>query len=835
MKMKSVLYTLIGTLISFALILQACKKDKENNSTIPPTYTNGQGEIGIIGGTITIEDDNSPLHGTTLVIPEGALSTSQTIEIAEAPANISFPGDSSVQLIRFLPEGLSFEKPITIEIPFSSNDTSKLGIYYYDPETELISAIDKQNIDMSSRTISGLTDHFSYYAAWDEEAGMTFHMFRTAENRIGVRLHVYGFMNNEEGFKYLPTSFRQLMASGELNLWQVLSNDLDYENVYSVFRVYLMEDELIGSDAIDFSHYEIKRGQTYYGGDFWVNIYKKGENEPKYVSGDLFTYDIEENSSNIKNLGRWMDGEPIIFYFDNYPNPDPNKKYFVKASWSLASERTAPPITNFSPIYEFHNKPQKKKISQLPLADLSSIDQNNDKIDDIFQVWNSGEAPDCGFNADQTTINLGQTINFTDQSTNDPTSWYWEFGDGSTSTETNPSYTYSTSGTYSIKLTVENAYGSDTEIKDNYIQVNQSGSAPIASFTATPRSGTAPVTVSFTDESTNTPTSWQWDFGDGGSSNEQNPTHSYNTEGTYTVSLTATNSYGSDTEEKTDYITVSSGGNTPIAEFTANTTSGSAPLTVDFTDQSSNNPTSWQWDFGDGGTSTQQNPSHSYNNNGSYTVILTALNSYGSDVETKTDYIVVSGGGGTGTFTDPRDGQTYNTVEIGNQEWFAENLNYETSNSWWYENNSANGDIYGRLYTWAAAMNGESSSNSVPSGVQGVCPDGWHLPSDAEWTVLTDYLGGESVAGGKMKEAGTAHWNAPNTGATNSSGFTALPGGYRYTYGDFLDLGSSGYWWSATEGSSVDAWRRRLRAGNGIVYRNFTSKGRAFSVRCVRD
>jgi uncharacterized protein (TIGR02145 family) len=127
----------------------------------------------------------------------------------------------------------------------------------------------------------------------------------------------------------------------------------------------------------------------------------------------------------------------------------------------------------------------------------------------------------------------------------------------------------------------------------------------------------------------------------------------------------------------------------------------------------------------------------------------------------------------TGEFTDSRDGQVYKWVKIGNQVWMAENLNYETPNSWWYDNNSANGDIYGRLYTWAAAMNGESSSNSVPSGVQGVCPDGWHLPSDAEWTVLTDYLGGESVAGGKMKEAGTVHWNSPNTGATNSSGFTA--------------------------------------------------------------
>jgi PKD repeat protein len=168
---------------------------------------------------------------------------------------------------------------------------------------------------------------------------------------------------------------------------------------------------------------------------------------------------------------------------------------------------------------------------------------------------------------------------------------------------------------------------------------------PTASFISNISSGTVPLTVSFTDQSSNNPTSWQWDFGDGGTSTQRNPTHTYNTEGTYTVSLTATNSYGSDTEEKTDYITVSSGGNTPIAEFTTNTTSGNAPLTVDFTDQSSNNPTTWQWDFGDSGTSTQKNPSHTYAQQGTYSVSLIVSNAYGNDVELKSNFISVSPGG----------------------------------------------------------------------------------------------------------------------------------------------------------------------------------------------
>ena len=184
--------------------------------------------------------------------------------------------------------------------------------------------------------------------------------------------------------------------------------------------------------------------------------------------------------------------------------------------------------------------------------------------------------------------------------------------------------------------------------------------------------------------------------------------------------------------------------------------------------------------------------------------------------------ITVYGGGGvTDTFTDPRDGQTYQTVKIGSQTWMAENLNYETSNSWWYDNSSANGDTYGRLYTWDAALN--------------ACPSGWHLPSDDEWTILSDFLGGTNIAGGKMKEAGTAHWNSPNTVPTNSSGFTALPGGYHNSGVSFIDLGYGGYWWSSTEYSGTYAWLRDLYYNSGRVYRHNGPKVHGFSVRCLKS
>jgi len=169
---------------------------------------------------------------------------------------------------------------------------------------------------------------------------------------------------------------------------------------------------------------------------------------------------------------------------------------------------------------------------------------------------------------------------------------------------------------------------------------------PVANFSGTPTSGQAPLTVQFTDQSTNNPTSWSWTFGDGGTSSAQNPSHTYSSAGSYTVTLTATNAYGSDQNVKTNYITVTAPPtNPPVANFSGIPTIGTAPLAVQFTDQSSNNPTSWSWTFGDGGTSSAQNPSHTYSSAGSYTVSLTATNAYGSDTNTKTGYITVNAPG----------------------------------------------------------------------------------------------------------------------------------------------------------------------------------------------
>ena len=210
------------------------------------------------------------------------------------------------------------------------------------------------------------------------------------------------------------------------------------------------------------------------------------------------------------------------------------------------------------------------------------------------------------------------------------------------------------------------------------------------------------------------------------------------------------------------------------------------------------------------------------------------------------------------TLTDI-DGNTYNTVQIGTQVWMAENLKvthypngdaipFITNNTAWgdladdntsdaysYYNNNANSeaDTYGALYTYAAAIGDNWERDNVEN--QGVCPDGWHLPTDADWTTLSNYLGGQIVAGGKMKEIGTTHWSSPNEGADNSSGFSALPSGNRNYYGSFNYLGYDGRWWSATEDDINHAYYRGLDCDIAAVNHLSDNKSFGLSVRCVKD
>ena len=296
----------------------------------------------------------------------------------------------------------------------------------------------------------------------------------------------------------------------------------------------------------------------------------------------------------------------------------------------------------------------------------------------------------------------------------------------------------------------------------------------------------------------------------------------------------------------------------PEVFFTADQTNISLGDHVQFTEQSTNKPTAWLWDFGDGQTSAEQNPSHLYLLTGTYTISLTATNQFGSGKETKSDYIMVIE---SGRFTDFRDGKTYSTVKIGNQVWMAENLAYlpwvsppkpgSDSEPYYYvlgyEGTSvqeakatAHFKTYGVLYNWTAAIE--------------AIPDGWHLPSDEEWKELemflgmsqsdADYIGFRGTNEGS-KLAGNANlWpedSLVNDDAFGLSGFMALPGGYRL-YNNAIPLNFLGYgyeckWWSSTEifGDTTSAWVRELMSNYSNIYRLTENKDLGYSIRCVMD
>ena len=191
------------------------------------------------------------------------------------------------------------------------------------------------------------------------------------------------------------------------------------------------------------------------------------------------------------------------------------------------------------------------------------------------------------------------------------------------------------------------------------------------------------------------------------------------------------------------------------------------------------------------------------------------------------------------------DGNIYNTITIGTQVWMKENLkttryrtgelipNVTDPTQWYniitgaycdYDNNPVNSATYGRLYNWYAVNSGN------------LAPAGWHIPSDAEWVTLENYLGDASLAGGKLKETGTTHWQSPNTAASNETGFTGLPGGYRSSTGSYYEITYKGVWWTSTTGTDISyAYYRFLDFNIGFIIRNEDYKVDGYSVRCIRD
>jgi len=304
-------------------------------------------------------------------------------------------------------------------------------------------------------------------------------------------------------------------------------------------------------------------------------------------------------------------------------------------------------------------------------------------------------APVASFSADKTSGTAPVTVNLADTSTGTITSRVWNLGDGTTSTAQSVAKTYNAAGSYTVKLTVTNAGGSTTATKTISVTA-PTVAAPLASFSATPTSGTAPLLVTLADTSAGTVTSRIWDFGDGTTSTSPTAVKTYDKVGTYTVKLTVSNAGGNSTTTKTISTTASA----PVAGFTASPTSGTAPLVATFSDTSTGSITGWSWNFGDGTTSNVQNPpAHTYKSAGTYIATLTVTGPGGTS-SPKSITVTASA---AATLPDPWMDQDIGSVGLTGSTSYGNNI---------YTLKGAGTDIWGSADAFNFAyqpLNGDSS------------------------------------------------------------------------------------------------------------------------------
>ncbi len=385
-----------------------------------------------------------------------------------------------------------------------------------------------------------------------------------------------------------------------------------------LFQIYAWTHALKTPITSEIQNYQVQFEDADGDGYYWWGLGPKPANcpGPDQADGD----DSDPTKGPLDQYGYCMPLGPVSSPVANF-TADPTNLYeggtvtFADAStnaptsWSWTFEGGTPSTSTAQNPVVTYNSTGNFKVT---LTATNSGGSDTKSVDNYITVNTTPTPPAANFIADNTSIKAGSSVQFSDLSSNNPTSWSWSFEGGTpaTSTAKNPTVTYSSAGDFNVTLTATNADGSNTKVIDNYISVSAL-TPPNVNFDADNTLIKAGNSVQFSDLSSNNPTSWSWSFEGGtpATSTAQNPTVSYNSTGDFKVTLTATNADGSNTKVVDNFITV----NTltpPVVNFDADNTSIKVGSSVQFTDLSSNNPTSWSWSFEGGtpATSTAKNP-----------------------------------------------------------------------------------------------------------------------------------------------------------------------------------------------------------------------------------
>jgi uncharacterized protein (TIGR02145 family) len=853
---------IITALLGALMVLNiTCKKDDDNDNPPdpePPVYTDGQGSVGKIGGTVKIEESGSPINGASIEIPEGALSENVNISIAQPDSNYYINGSNENIVIDILPSGIQFTKPVKIGIPYTSySDEEYFSAFYYNPEEGILEELDPVSIDKTNKIFYCETDHTSLYTC--QEVKMDIELVRVNDDgttRIGA------FANIWTPFESIPTGWG-FALNGHPDAYSILYSSY-VPGVTSNYQVRLFEKG--NNSAVGEIDLDVWINKTSSGNDIgavqvgtWTNGTYQMIMEEEYLQKDYIA-------------SPWMSGFPLLFTFKNF-SPDDSKEYYAKVTWVEGKRNTSTGqmVYSFTDYYRLGKKRDAQKISDLSWEDG---DADLNYILDDYEEGSGGNLPPIDPHSptpepEATNVSTNPTLSwecsdpdgddldyhiYFGTSPNPPlaeehytsTSWnpgtvdenttyYWyikafEVGNDDHYSQSDPWEFTTGGGSGQTPVAPDNVYAGDWyDSPGVYWDDNSSNETGFKVYRAVNQinSGYSLLGEANMDET---------HFPDDGISNDNY----------YCYMLKAYNEYG--LSEPSEYAVV------PKTPTSMQGQAYESDILIYWTNPNNSQADRFYIQRKEGASGVWNNitwvsaPETSYQDKNVqpgkqyYYRVHSAWIGNNSDFTSKSfpsnaiGPYEISGGGGNGCdgITEiTYGGQTYNTVEIGNQCWLAENLNYEAGNSWCYDNNPSNCDTYGRLYDWETALT--------------VCPSGWKLPSDDEWKILEgtvdsqypvgdpewDDTGYRGLDAGKNLKS-TSGWNSNGNG-TDLYGFGALPGGYRYSGGSFGHLGYYGYWWSSSEHSGTYAWSRGLFYGRdgSSRYRNYKTHG--FSVRCLKD